>query len=184
LRPEPLPDEKIDALLEAAGWAPSAHNSQPWRFALVRSADARRALAEAMGARFQADLLADGLPAPDAARRVAASRQRLLGAPLLIVACLAPADLHVYPDAARQQAEWTLGVQSVAAAIQNLLLAADALGLGAGWMCAPLFCPDVVRQCLSLPAGWEPQALLVVGWPAETPAVPPRRPPAGLIVER
>lgn len=129
-------------------------------------------------------MLADGLPAAEAARRLDASRQRLIGAPLLIVACLAPADLHVYPDPARQRAEWTLGVQSVAAAIQNLLLAADALGLGAGWMCAPLFCPDVVRQCLSLPAGWEPQALLVVGWPDEAPAAAPRRPPAELIVER
>jgi nitroreductase len=52
-------------------------------------------------------------------------------------------------------------------AAQNLLLAAHALDLGACWMCAPLFCPDLVKQTLDLPDDWQPQALLTSGYPAE-----------------
>lgn len=61
-----------------------------------------------------------------------------------------------------------MAVQSVAMAGQNLLLAAHAHGLGACWMCAPLFCPDVVRSALSLPIDWEPQGLITLGNPAQS----------------
>jgi len=60
-----------------------------------------------------------------------------------------------------------MAVQSVALAAQNLLLMAHAEGLGACWVCAPLFCPDVVRDVLSLPADWEAQGLITMGYPAE-----------------
>jgi nitroreductase len=66
--------------------------------------------------------------------------------------------------------------QAVAAALQNMLLRASELGLGACWMCAPLFCPDVVRQTLGLPADWEPQALLTLGFPADEGKARGRRP--------
>jgi nitroreductase len=77
------------------------------------------------------------------------------------------ADMDRYPDTRRQQAEWVMAVQSAALAAQNLLLMAHAEGLGACWMCAPLFCPDVVRAALGFPEDWEAQALLTVGYPAE-----------------
>jgi nitroreductase len=60
-----------------------------------------------------------------------------------------------------------MAVQSVALACQNLLLAAHYYGLGACWMCAPLFAPVLVRDVLQLPAAWTPQALITVGYPAE-----------------
>ena len=60
-----------------------------------------------------------------------------------------------------------MAIQSTAMAMQNLLLAAHALGLGAAVMCAPLFCQDTVAGTLALPAGWEPQALVTVGFPAD-----------------
>jgi len=56
-----------------------------------------------------------------------------------------------------------MAVQSVAMAGENLLLAAHAEGLGACWMCAPLFAPDVVKQELDLPSTWEPQGLVLIG---------------------
>jgi coenzyme F420-0:L-glutamate ligase/coenzyme F420-1:gamma-L-glutamate ligase len=77
------------------------------------------------------------------------------------------ADMDRYPDK-RQRAEHLMAVQSTAMAVQNLLLAATADGLGACWMCAPLFCPDVVRAALALPDDWEPQALVTLGGPADT----------------
>jgi nitroreductase len=61
-----------------------------------------------------------------------------------------------------------MAVQSVAMAVQNLLWAAHAEGLGACWMCAPLFCAEAVSAALDLPADWQPQALVTVGRPAST----------------
>jgi coenzyme F420-0:L-glutamate ligase/coenzyme F420-1:gamma-L-glutamate ligase len=61
-----------------------------------------------------------------------------------------------------------MAVQSTAMATQNLLLAAHAEGLGACWMCAPLFCPDRVAEALRLPKGWDPQALVTLGRPANS----------------
>jgi F420 biosynthesis protein FbiB-like protein len=167
-RADPPPRALIDAALEAAGWAPSAHNRQPWRFAVLATRAARERLATAMGARLQADRLADGDPPEAVARDVARSRARLTGAPWVVVACLSMADMDRYPDARRAQAERTMASQSTALALQNLLLAAHALGLGSCWLCAPLFCPDTVQATLGLPADWEPQALVTLGWPAET----------------
>ena len=77
-------------------------------------------------------------------------------------------DMDTYPDAARSHHEWTMAVQSAAMAGQNLLIAAHAEGLGACWMCAPLFCPDVVSDTLALPEDWQPQALITLGYPAES----------------
>ncbi len=60
-----------------------------------------------------------------------------------------------------------MAVQSTAMAGHNLLLAAHAAGLGACWLCAPLFCPDVVRDILELPADWQPQGLVTMGYAAQ-----------------
>jgi nitroreductase len=57
-----------------------------------------------------------------------------------------------------------------------MLLLAHAEGLAACWMCAPLFCPDIVRMALALPADWEPQALVTLGYPA-APGRPRERHP-------
>lgn len=167
-RPEPVPDEMVEQLLTAAIWAPSAHNRQPWRFVVINSAATKQRLATAMGQRLRRDLTADRVPQPVIEKDVGRSYQRITNAPLLILLCLTMADMDSYPDPQRQQNEWIMACQSTAMAGQNLLLAAHALGLGACWMCAPLFCPDVVTQALDLPLDWQPQALLTAGYPAET----------------
>jgi coenzyme F420-0:L-glutamate ligase / coenzyme F420-1:gamma-L-glutamate ligase len=164
---EPVPHSVIEALLTETIQAPSPHNRQPWRFAVIEG-DARDRLAAAMGARLREDLARDGVPADVIERDAARSFARITGAPAGIVACLSMRDMDVYPDARRSAAERWMAGQAVAAAIQNLLLAAAARGLGACWMCAPLFCPDVVTATLDLPADWEPQALITLGHPAES----------------
>ncbi len=93
------------------------------------------------------------------------------------------ADMDSYPDDMRQNNERTMAVQSVAMAGQNLLLAAHALGLGACWMCAPLFCPEVVQRTLDLPPDWQPQGLITVGYAAESKQKE-RRPLAGSVLIR
>jgi coenzyme F420-0:L-glutamate ligase / coenzyme F420-1:gamma-L-glutamate ligase len=167
LQPDGVPSDLIVALIEAAHAAPSAHGSRPWQLVVVQSEAARRTLALKMAEAFRRDLLEDGLPTASVEERVNASIARLTGAPVLIVACLDPGVLQAYPDPKRRHAELIMGAQSVAAAVQNLLLTASHLGLGAGWMCAPLFCQEVVREVLELADDWQPQALVTVGWPAE-----------------
>jgi nitroreductase len=66
-------------------------------------------------------------------------------------------------------------------AVQNLLLAAASDGLGACWMCAPLFCPEVVRGALDLPTDWGPQALVTLGHPASAGKPASRRPLADVV---
>ncbi len=163
--PEVVSDETVEKLLVAAHWAPSAHNRQPWRFVLLNESTTRRRLAEAMAAQWQADLLADGGDPAAIARRAALSLQRIAGAPRVILPCLDLDALDVYPDPRRQLREWQMGVQSVALACQNLLLAAQHCGLAACWLCAPIFCPELVQTILDLPATLEPQALLTIGYP-------------------
>ncbi len=172
---DPVAPELIERLLTAATWAPSAHNRQPWRFAVIRSAAAKARLANAMGERLRADRLADGDPPEAIEQDAARSYARITGAPVVIALCLTMADMDMYPDTRRKKAEYLMAVQSVAMAAQNLLLAAHAEGLGACWLCAPLFCPEAVRAALALPEDWEPQALITLGYPANAGKLPVRR---------
>lgn len=167
-RPDPVPQSLIASVLEAAVWAPSAHNRQPWRFAVVQNQAQKEHLAGAMGARLRRDLAADGAPESVIEADASRSYSRITSAPVLIALCLSMTDMDIYPDERRAHNEYIMAVQSVAMAGQNLLLAAHDAGLGACWMCAPLFCPDVVKDALKLPDDWQPQALLTMGYPAET----------------
>ena len=166
--PEPVPHTLLETLLTAAIWAPSAHNRQPWRFAVIEQQAMKEKLAQAMGARLRHDLQADGVPAVVIEKDAARSYERMTSAPVLIVLALSMIDMDSYPDERRSHNEYLMAVQSTAMAGQNLLLAAHHAGLGACWMCAPLFCPDVVDETLELPADWQPQALLTLGYPAES----------------
>ncbi|HET8626255.1 MAG TPA: nitroreductase family protein, partial [Thermomicrobiales bacterium] len=181
-RPDPVPRPIVERLIAAAGWAPSPHGRQPWRFAVVTRHPMKVALADAMGADWERNLALDGQDGATIAARLAGSRRRLLGAPVLIVPCLYTADLDHYPDPARQAAEETMAVQSLGAAVQNLLLAAHDLGLDAGWNCAPLFCPEIVRTTLGLAPGLVPHALIAVGYAAQDPRRRGRLPLDELIV--
>jgi F420 biosynthesis protein FbiB-like protein len=120
-----------------------------------------------MGKRLRADLEADNVREAVIEADVNRSYRRITGAPVVIVICLSMEDMDTYPDKRRQRNEWVMAVQSTAMAGQNLLLAAHAAGLGACWMCAPLFVPKLVHAILDLPAGWEPQGLITLGYPAE-----------------
>lgn len=163
----PVPRELLLRLVEAATWAPSAHNRQPWRFVILTGDESKRLLADTMAAELARDLRADGASEEAITRDTGRSRERLTGAGALVLVCLTMADMDDYPDARRQTFEHTMAAQGVAMAAQNLLLAAHSEGLGAVWMCAPLFCQQAVREALDLPAGFEPQGVIALGYPAE-----------------
>ena len=163
----PVAREMVDSLLEAATAAPSAHNRQPWRFLVIEARSTKQRLAQAMGERLRVDRLRDGDPLDAIEADVSRSQARLGGAPVVVLVCMTMADMDRYADERRNQAERSMAVQGTAMAAQNLLLAAHASGLGACWMCAPLFCPDTVASVLALPPDWEPQAIVTLGFPAD-----------------
>ncbi|MEK7785437.1 MAG: nitroreductase family protein, partial [Chloroflexota bacterium] len=78
---EPIPAGLVEQLLAAAIWAPSAHNRQPWRFAVIQTDSAKQALAMAMGDRLRVDRLADGDPVEAVEADAARSRARIISAP-------------------------------------------------------------------------------------------------------
>jgi F420 biosynthesis protein FbiB-like protein len=163
----PVSRKQIRHLLELAGWAPSAHNRQPWRWAVLTRPGDKDRLARAMGERLRQDRTADGDPVAEIERDVARSYARVTGAPVVLVVCLSMAEMDTYPDSQRSRSEWVMAVQSVSMAAQNLWLTAHSQGLAACWLCAPLFVPDLVRATLELPADWEPLGLMTLGYPAE-----------------
>ncbi|HEX6540207.1 MAG TPA: TIGR03668 family PPOX class F420-dependent oxidoreductase [Ktedonobacterales bacterium] len=178
----PVPRSALEAMVEAARWAPSPHGRQPWRFVLLTRDEPKRALADAMGADWQRMLEMDGQDSATIQIRLEKSHERIRTAPALILACLYLADLDQYPDPGRQQAEEIMAIQSLGAAIQNMLLAAYAQGLDTGWMCAPLFTPETVRAALGLESALIPHALIPVGYEARPPKRRPHRPIEELIV--
>lgn len=174
-QPDPVSRTVLETLLTAAIWSPSAHNRQPWRFAVVETVERKTQLAVAMGERLRRDLEADDVPEAVIIADTTRSYERITTAPVVIVVCLTMTDMDDYPDERRSRSEFVMAVQSAAMAGQSLLLAAHDAGLGACWLCAPLFCPDVVQTALSLPVDWQPQGLITLGFPAES-RVKDRRP--------
>jgi coenzyme F420-0:L-glutamate ligase/coenzyme F420-1:gamma-L-glutamate ligase len=166
----------LERILTTATRAPSAHNRQPWRFAVVTDPKLRSALANTMAERFRRDLEADGLSADDVQSRIDRSHDRIAAAPAVVILCMDTTEMDRYPDATRSEFERTMAIQSTANAGGMVLLAAHAEGLGAVWNCAPLFAADEVRAALQLPESWEPQALLMLGHPDERPTARPRKP--------
>lgn len=175
--------ELVARILETATWAPNAHNRQPWRFVQLSSAESREKLASAMAPEFARVLLAEKLGPDDVHKQLRRSHDRILEAPEAILFCLDTDALDRYEDETRSRGEYLMGVQSVALAGGQLLLAAHAEGLAGVWMCAPLFTPGAVQMALGLPDGWEAQGLLLLGYPASE-ATSKDRKPLGEVVTR
>lgn len=168
-QPQPVTRDLIEQVLDAARWAPSPHGRMPWRFVVLTRPALKLRLAEAMADTWQHNLEMDQQAPELVAMRLRKSRERLHHAPVLILPCLYLGDLDRYPDGERQQSETIMAIQSLGASIQNLLLKAYELGLDAGWMCAPLFCPDVVVSTLDLDPALIPHALITLGYAAADP---------------
>ena len=168
-KPLAIDDAVIHRIIETAGYAVSAHNRQPWRFAVVKEQAIKKRLSEQLASEFRKDLSADQISESEIEDRISRSRNRIQNAPVIIVLCMDTSEMDVYPDETRASAERTMAIQSVAAAGCMLQLAAHAEGLGSVWTCGPLFAPLVVQDALQLPAGWWPQAMFFLGFADELP---------------
>lgn len=166
----------VRELIAAAVAAPAPHHSWPWRFVEV-GPEARSRLIEAMAAAWRSDAAADGLSDSRIEGELRRSRKQMADAPLLLLACIELGSARSWPDDRRRAAERDMYMQSLGAALQNLLLAAHVRGLGGYLKGAPLFCQAAVAEALALPDGWQPAFLVLLGYPAEG-AHPGKRPDA------
>jgi nitroreductase len=160
VRPDPVADDLIKTLLAAAVQAPNHHRVRPWRF-VVLSGEARVRLGEVMAR----SLL---LRQPESAETaLAAERARPLRAPVLIA-------VAVDPPAEPKVVEIE-NICATAAAVENLLLAAHALGLGAMWRTGPAAQDAAVKHFLGLDPSQHLIAFVYVGYPEDGPT-PAERP--------
>ena len=159
----------IETILATATFAPSAHNRQPWRFAVITAQSVKENLANAMASDFERDLARDGIPSEKIQAQITRSKDRITSAPVAILLCLDMSEMDSYPDSKRSEAERIMAVQSAAAAGLQLLLAAHAEGLGGVWACWPLFAQETIRNTLDISETWEPQAMFFIGYPEEIP---------------
>jgi F420 biosynthesis protein FbiB-like protein len=166
---QPVEVDILNRILETSTYAPSAHNSQPWRYAVITNPHTKKGLADGMAVEFERDLSRDGLPGVEIKRKLERSQNRIKQAPVVIIICLDESNLDHYGDAQRQDAETIMGIQSISMAGYQLLLAAAAEGLGGVWTCGPLFAKESVRSVLHLPESWDPQGMILLGYPDETP---------------
>jgi nitroreductase len=144
-KPDPVPDDVLGRILEAARIAPSAKNLQPWKFIVVKDPAVRAALVPACrGQAFIGD------------------------APVVVCACAVEAEAW-----GNMGGYWKSEVVDVAIAVEHIVLAATAEGLGTCWVGA--FLEEEVRKVLAIPAGVKPIALTPLGWPARSATPQPRK---------
>ena len=166
--------DTVERLVAIACTAPAPHHSRPWRFVHVASASARERLADAMADAWRADLERARESVHTIDRLLKRSRSQITEAPALLLACLTLDAARRWSDKPRRLAERDMFVQSLGAALQNLLLAAADYGLAGYLKGAPLFCPDSVRQALDLPPDWHPAFLVLLVYPDQAAKPPPR----------
>ena len=150
---EPVSDAEVEKLIDAARWAPSAGNIQPWEFVVVRDPETKRGLCKAAG---DQDFIEE--------------------APVVIVVC---ANMLRSSQGYGSRGVNLYCLQDTAAAVQNMLLAAHGMRLATCWVGA--FREEEARRVLNIPTGIRPVAIVPVGHAAEKPIARSRRPLSDII---
>ena len=176
-KPEPVPDEMLDNILEAARWAPSGENEQPWRLIVVRDPETKAKIARlakiGTGQRTCAEYCLGELEPRFAGIKDPETKARVIKmmctgevsefpakAPVLIVIV---GELNGMFDTP----------YDLSACIENMLLEAHSLGLGACWVHGPAVYPRIVKrlkELLKIPIGmadYKVLAFVAIGWPDE-----------------
>jgi coenzyme F420-0:L-glutamate ligase/coenzyme F420-1:gamma-L-glutamate ligase len=167
----PVDEAALRRAVGAALTAPAPHHTHPVRFVHLADRARRARLLDAMKAKWREDLRGDGLSDERIERRVRRG-DLLYGATEIVLPFMVLDGAHSYPDTVRAGAERTMFTIAAGAAVQGLLVALAAEGIGSCWVSSTIFCPDVVRSTLDLPDDWAPLGAVAVGHAADGPPFP------------
>jgi coenzyme F420-0:L-glutamate ligase/coenzyme F420-1:gamma-L-glutamate ligase len=181
-RADPVDPAAVRRAVGVALTAPAPHHTRPVRFVWLADRQVRTRLLDAMAQAWRDDLRGDGLADDQVERRVRRG-DLLRDAPEVLVPVAVPDGAHSYPDERRRAAEEAMFTVAAGAAVQGLLVALATEGLGSCWIGSTLFCPELVRTELALPADWRPLGAIAVGHPDDPLQPRPARDPEdGLIL--
>ena len=170
-RPDPVPEEEIQKILDAANWAPSAMNRQQWEFIVVTRKETIREMGVSFGTVIEEltrNLSVSSGHGPLSREEFIRFAETYGNAPVVIVVLTDTADAENFRKA---------NLESASAATENLVLAATARGLGTCWMTGPLQDAKALRRILAIPDTKELVAVTPLGYPEEVPAGQPRHDP-------
>ncbi len=186
LRPEAIPEEVLARVLEAASWAPTGGNTQPWRVVVVRADAPKQRLGELYSERWYAYAKHHLGLIENASEEVKAQTHKMLAAgnhladhfaqtPAVLVFCFNP-KLMAITDAHLDRVS-VVGGASIYPAVENALLACRAEGLGCVLTTLLCQCEDEVRTLLEIPDPWATAAVVPIGYPLLRGHGPIRRRP-------
>jgi nitroreductase len=175
--PDPVPRRLLEELIEIACWAPSAGNTQDWEFAVVMDKTIIAQLADAAHSWWAAMLKTD----PDSAVKSELAKYSenftwFAGVPALIIVSSKRTEAFLKSILGENSHIVAGRKLSAAMAIQNLLLAASAAGLGTCCLTGPLAADEEVRRILGLGKRRDLVCMVAIGYPGETPEPPARQP--------
>jgi coenzyme F420-0:L-glutamate ligase/coenzyme F420-1:gamma-L-glutamate ligase len=173
---EPVPADLVDRILRAGVEAPNARHRQSWRFVVLNTPQAIEGLADTLNFNYIQDMLAAGKTTKEVDQMAADRKARICGAPVVVVLFVDTSDLSAFEPSDPNNKEYLMAVQSAALAGGQMLLAAQALGLGGLWMGGPLHAQQRLIAALDLPDTWLAQGMLLFGHMGEQPEKKARRP--------
>jgi nitroreductase len=174
LRPDPIPDDVLHRVLEAATWAPTGGNRQPWRIIVVKDREKKARLGILYADRYAAFAKMYRRRLADLPETLRAKTERMLGAgdylgahfgeaPVILVFCFNPKEMAI-TDAKLDRVS-VVGGGSVYTAVENLLLACRAEGLGCVLTTLLCECEPEVQELLAIPQPWGTAAAIPIGYP-------------------
>jgi nitroreductase len=171
-KPDPVPDDDVDKIIEAARWAPSGANSQPWEFIIVKKKGLRERIVELFKEQQELSYRMEQTRAPE--RRFPSYRNPPQGtpgfanAPVYIVTCGDPRTKEAYPLKAKLDRGESNYYSSLASAFLYMHLAATALGLGSQWVSASGLdlMQGRLKELLAIPYEFEIYDMMALGFVA------------------
>jgi nitroreductase len=165
VKSDPVPSELINKILEAGSWAPSHHRTEPWRF-FVLTGEARTRLGETISSYAAKSL--ENPESEESQNRLERERNKPLRAPVIIAVAVQP----TLNEKVLVKEEYA----AVHAAVQNMLLATHALGLGAIWRSGDVCYSQEIKQLFGLSNEAEMVGFIYIGYPNMKELLGKRRP--------
>lgn len=193
LRPDPIPDDVLERLLQAACWAPTGGNQQPWCVIVVTDPAKKLALQDVYRPQWQKYMVGyhkrlEGLPEDEVAKRLRMTAagdhlaDHLHEAPAILMFCGDPSRMAITD--ARLDRISMIGGASVYPPVQNLMLACVAEGIGCTLTTLHCLQEDDVKAALEIPDGWATVAMVPIGYPVGKGHGPITRQPVSAMTYR